>query len=207
MPGLGDIASGATGGFVASGGNPFGALVGAGLSLLGPSASSQRRGQYDFVMNKIGQLRSENEAMRKRTLDAGISRLARFGGSMIGSATSSAAQRDAARGIKDTTASVLTARQAPTTAVSRTMGQFVSGVNDRFDSNLLRLQGAELDATMSYASNPIEPSVGDTLLTVGKGIGDWMNNKSYIGILQGALANKGNNGGTTPNFSGLPWRP
>jgi hypothetical protein len=209
---FGDFASGAVGGAVAGSafgpvGTAVGGIIGGASSLFGESAASRRKHSYDDVLRVIGQLREENQLNRRRTLNEGIQRLSRFGSAVIGGARSGAAQRDAARGIKDTEASVLPAEAKATSAVTRMLGGFVTNTNAHFDSIDQNLASQKLSAAVSYAGAPLEPSVGDTLLTVGKGIGDWMNNKSYIGILQGALGNKGNGGGTTPNFSGLPWRP
>jgi len=191
VPSFGDFASGATGGAIAgSSFGPPGAIVGGIIggisSLFGESAAEKRAKRYEDVKNFIADLRMKNEQQRRRTLNEGITRLSRYGGSLISSARSSGAQIAASHGIADPTSFIAPREQRATTAAGEGITRYATDTNARFDAQNFSLDRYALSAAMENANAPIEPSVGDTLLTAGSAIGSYTSARDYIKTLEGA---------------------
>ena len=180
-----DFASGAVGGaetgaalgsIIPGVGNVIGA-IGGGLiggigSLFGSSAEETRRQHYNEYISMINQLRGD-------TLNRGFTNI---GGQIqrnMSAARQAATRRAAALGRKGDTESFVApvesrAQEAGGQALTNWWNQTEAGYNQ-----------AEANAALQFGQRDIQPSVGETIGTIGGGIANYLQNKDYIKALRG----------------------
>lgn len=177
MPEFGNFLSGAAGGagvgmMFGGIGAPVGALVGGLASLFGSSAEEKRKARLEDQMKFINGLRSAS-------LSRGFTEIGKDVQRNISSARQAATRRAMALGRGgDAETLIAPAEGRALESGGRAITDFMLGTQKQFDS-------AALSAQSEFAGSPIEPSTGEYLLTVGKGVAQYAQNQDYIKALRG----------------------
>ena len=111
---------------------------------------------------------------------------------------------------------ILPAEQGAAQAANQAVAGFNQDIDTRFDSEQNSLDNAKIGAQMQYNQAPISPSTGSTLLTLGSGVANYMQGRSYIDALKnftsqpsGASASDWSSGGSgsssNAGAAGNPW--
>ena len=176
MSDFGGFISGAAGGAMAGTSlGPVGMGVGAGigglLSLFGDSAEQSRQKNYKDYLNEL-------QGIETSTINRGFTEIGGGIQRSMAAARQAATRRFAAMGRTGNIEGMI----APIEARAQQAGG--DALVNWYNQTLGQFDRARAGAALEFAQRPIEPSVGQYVMTAGQGIGNILRNVDYINALR-----------------------